>query len=542
MARFGWCSWTAVVLVIFGSIPVRGAWAQEDGTAAPPAVSWRAEMRDVAIPMRDGKSLAADVYLPPRAGRYPAVLIQTPYDKKRLGAPIAETTPTPGVAARGALSDYRGLLDREHYAYVIVDWRGFYASRPAKVAARPGKWRRGMDGYDCVEWVAAQSWCDGKVGTWGGSALGRVQFDTAMEQPPHLVCSVPLIAPLGQEYEQYYEGGIPLEAHVKGLDFLGFEASGRVRSSARPDDPLWTLARRLTYHPERIEVPCLFITGWWDNFPDLILKAFEDLVAQGGPAARTHSRMLVGPWDHVSIGVSDQGERKFPGAELESARMAQQFFDRFLRGVENGWEEVPRLRYWSIDEEGWREAESWSGIQRGVLTPAVSGSRWEYRNDPKKPTPTLGGANLPPLKHGPWDQGALEQREDVLTWATGPFETPVRVAGNVELSFEFKADRATCDFLVRLCSVDADGKPMLLADVGRRVRGIEPGVTGRVRLRFPALAFAARELRLYVASTHWPRYERNPHTGADFWDEAAALPLSVVIEPDSVELRLPTAP
>jgi len=153
---------------------------------------WTAEQTAVAIPMRDKASLAADVFLPPTPGKYPAVVVQTPYDRTLLRA-----------ALRG-VGD-KGFWDREHYAYVVVDWRGFFGS---KNAGRPGAARRGLDGFDVVEWTAAQSWCDGKVGTWGPSALGRIQLDTAQEAPPHLVCCVPLVAPIGQRYEDYYEGGV----------------------------------------------------------------------------------------------------------------------------------------------------------------------------------------------------------------------------------------------------------------------------------------------------------------------------------------------
>jgi len=505
---------------------------------------WKQELKDIRIPMRDGKGLAADVYLPPKRGRFPAVLIQTPYNKKGLGAPISSGRGEGGEVGRGAVSDTLGLLDRENYAYIVVDWRGFYASKDAMDGVQRGKWRRGQDGFDCVEWIASQEWSDGKVGTWGGSALGKQQFDTAAENPPHLVCAVPLIASMGQRYEAYYEGGVYLEAHVKTLDALGYGVSKLALDNPLPDLPVWRFAQSTTYRPDKILVPCLVITGWWDHYPGQIIETFEDIVKRGGDKAREHSKFLIGPWDHVSVGVADQGGRKFEGAAKASAQAAKAFFDRWLRGVDNGWAKAPRLRYWVVNEEGWREAESWSAIPRStrklllgadgkiVEADPKPGAR-EYEYDPKAPSPTLGGANLPPVKHGPTDQSTLGDRKDVLAYSGGA----VKIRGVVELELEVEPDRASFDMTARLCDVGSDGKPWLLADAVVRTRDAKPREKVRVTLRFPPTAATVRELRVFVSSSNWPRYERNPHTGAHHWDAAAALPLRIRV--CGGELRVP---
>jgi len=496
---------------------------------------WKPELKDAAIPMRDGKSLAADVYLPSKPARVPAVLIQTPYNKKSMGAPFATGREGAGEVGRGAFSDAVALMDREHYAYVIVDWRGFYGSKAAMDGVARGAWRRGQDGFDCVEWVAKQEWCDGKVGTWGGSALGKQQLDTAVEHPPHLVCAVPLIAAMGQEYSFYYPGGVYLESHVKTLDGLGFGVS-RMALEHPTEDNVWKFAKRTTYKPEEIQVPLLMITGWWDHFPDQIIRTFEDVVAKGGESARKHSKLLIGPWDHVGVGVAKQGERTFAGAEKASAVAAKAFFDRWLRGVEGGWDRTARVRYWRVNEDGWGETESWSGMKRTVTAVKLAGGERSYVCDPKEASPTLGGANLPPQKHGPTDHSSLDGRKDVLAYDV-KLEKALRVNGTAELSFEATVDRPCADFSARLCDV-VDGKPMHLADAIVRVRA-KPGEKTRVTLAFPATAVTAKELKVYLTSANWPRYERNPHTGADHWDEKIAVALSATIH-DGVELRLPT--
>ena len=139
-----------------------------------------------------------------------------------------------------------------------------------------------------------------KTDTSGGSALGRIQLETAIEKPPHLVCAVPLIAPLGQRYEDFYEGGILLEAHVNMLDKLGFGVGTIVKQFPNADAPAWALAKRATYKPESIDVPCLFITGWWDNYPASILSELRRRPREGrrqGSTIEAPGRPL-GPCQH----------------------------------------------------------------------------------------------------------------------------------------------------------------------------------------------------------------------------------------------------
>lgn len=142
----------------------------------------------IQIPMRDGASLEADLFLPSdySDARYPqgvpVVLICTPYDKSR----------------EGPARFWRECLVRNGYAFVAVDMRGYYAS----AAAGRGVPRH-HDGYDTVEWLAGQPWCNGKIGMMGYSHLGAVQYETAITAPPHLGCAIPAQAP-GNYYTDAY--------------------------------------------------------------------------------------------------------------------------------------------------------------------------------------------------------------------------------------------------------------------------------------------------------------------------------------------------
>lgn len=481
--------------------------------------AWQADQRGISIPMRDGQSLSADLYLPPKPGRYPTVLIQTPYKKERMFARMFKAGGESGTPQGKALGDAQrqAWVDRQRYAYLVVDWRGFYGSRAAKKARYP----RGRDGYDSVEWIAKQPWSNGKVGTWGGSALGKIQFDTAVERPPHLVCAVPMIAAIGQDYRQNYRGGVLSEWHVKRLDQLGFGMGAMIKSKRDPKAPLWTWAKRLTYKPQRFEVPMLLITGWWDHYPSLILESFRDICAKAGPRTRQHSKLLIGPWDHMSTGLETQGDLRFAAAVGAHDAAVKRFFARWLlEQKDNGWDAEPRYRWYQIGAKAWRQGEAlpkplqtaWLLGREGRITrdEAVAGAR-QLVHDPAQPTPTLGGANLD-RNRGPRKQNPLHRRQDVLTYTTPAMTRPLTLIGEISASLVVSAS-ADADLHARLAWVHPDGDSYLLSDTAQRLsmaRGFAPGAKLRVTLRFPATALTLApgyRLELLVSASNAPRYE-----------------------------------
>ena len=143
--------------------------------------------------------------------------MQSPYGKERLGAAL------PHPSARSWLD----FWDRDRYALLIVDWRGYYASAFAGDGRKPS--HRGEDGADVMEWVARQPWCTGTIAGWGPSALGRALFRTAAGRPPSLVCGIPVVSHMGHHYEDFYEGGVLQE---KALEQATCRGSWRLPSAA----------------------------------------------------------------------------------------------------------------------------------------------------------------------------------------------------------------------------------------------------------------------------------------------------------------------
>jgi putative CocE/NonD family hydrolase len=247
---------------------------------------------------------------------------------------------------------------------------------------------------------------------------------------------------------------------------------------------------------------------------------------------------------------------RFEGAAGESGRAAKAFFDRWLRGVDaEAWDAVPRVRWWQVGEDGWRACDDWTKARRvravlrlggdgkmGGLRARIDGDDRSWTLDPHRPPPTLGGANLPPVPHGPTRHESLDARADVLAYKTRALTRPMVLQGSARLTLTLCADRPDCDVVARLCVRAPDGATYLLAERAQRMRyrdgdddPVPPGRDATVRLVFPPVAATIAKghmLVLYVSGASSPRYARNPHTGADAWDARSARDVTVTIHHD----------
>jgi putative CocE/NonD family hydrolase len=350
-----------------------------------------------------------------------------------------------------------------------------------------------------------------------------------------------------------------MEAHVDKLDALGFGVGALVRAAPTPDAVAWKLAASFD-RIERLDVPMLFVTGWYDHGTARQLDSFQSLLERGGPKAKTGARLLVGPWNHMGVDQAAQGDLSFPSAAGEAARETRLFFDHHLRGLaENGWAERARVRTWRLGEDGWTSGDAWPRrtadadwtlSSDGVIEPLserpVTGPQASrgWIADPSAPVPTIGGANLPApgLTFGPRDQAALLARGDVLVWTTAPLAEPLRVEGEARVRVSLLADCSSVDVAVRLCEVLEDGRTILVADAIRRV-SVGKREIPLVVVTLPPLAVTFKKggrLRLLVSGSNWPRFERNPHTGEPHFDPAKARVASVQLLPG--DLRLPRLP
>ena len=294
----------------------------------------------IKIPMRDGKMLAADLYLPSSRSLKPVILIQTPYNKLgfRKGLPLGIKT----------------NIESSPYIFVVADWRCFYES----ILACNANIKRGEDGYDTVEWLAKQSWCDGKVATWGPSALANVQFETAKEQPPSLVCSVPLVGSPRTSYQKYYANGVLRTAYVKSITQLFGNGLDLVIQNPYYS-ALWNTIEQSTNYPEQIDVPMLMIGGWFDHNTEEDIAIFNELRSKS--KSKLHHRLLMGPWVHGGVGAAQpgtaiQGDLSFPQAANFHDIIANQFLAYHLLGAKNGWPLTNYVHYFQMGENTWESS------------------------------------------------------------------------------------------------------------------------------------------------------------------------------------------
>ena len=486
-----------------------------------------------SIPLKDGKKMAVDIYKPVGMTSGPVILVQTPYNRQlyRFGLPL-------GIGNN---------LNSSNYIMVVADWRGFYGS---KKAAYPGSPTMGDDGYSAVEWVATQTWCNGKIGTWGPSALGRVQYQTAAKNPPHLTCICPLVAAPQYEFEEYFPNGVLRTEYVQQLDQLGYGLSKTLMAHPYYDNT-WSFVEAANNYPDSIRVPCFMIGGWYDHTIEFMLPYFNQIRNSTATAVKNKHKILVGPWVHgghgtAQVGSNVQGELNYPNSAGWNDSLAMQYFDFYLRGQNNGWDANAFVTYYQMGENKWLNSSTWpltttvniefylhkDGSMDNVK-PTVSGDSLSYNYNPLDPSPTVGGSTLRnDLDQGPYNQVAkVESRNDILIFSTATLAKDAVLKGSVSIHLKVSSDKLDTDFDVRLTDVYPDGRSMLVLDKCMRMRFrngntlaltamMVPGKVYDCELVLPAtcLTFlAGHKIRLDISSSNYPRFNRNMNTGGTMY-------------------------
>jgi uncharacterized protein len=263
--------------------------------------------------------------------------------------------------------------------------------------------------------------------------------------------------------------------------------------------------------------------------------------------------VLIGEWIHQAIGAETSGGRALNAQELryvDSARRVQtdsrDFFDLHLRNLPTsaaaGWAKV---RYIRGGEGTWESSPDWPpagpaprtfllNADAGLAATASTATAVTFPYVSLDPSPTVGGSTLNgALLHGPMIQGAVVSRPDALVFTSPPLTQPLRTRGAITVSLDVATDRADTDFAARLTDFQPDGGHLLLAEGIRRLKlrsslstvsGVDAGVRYTVPISFTSeLAYtfgAGHRLGLIITSSNYPRFDRNPNTGADFFPDS----------------------
>jgi uncharacterized protein len=514
----------------------------------------------VAIPMRDGVVLHADVYRPDAGASVPVLVLRTPYD--RSSALIPPSGVDPAVATDAG------------FAVVCQDTRGQYGSEGEFYTFV----HEGDDGYDTVEWAAAQPWSTGAVGMVGRSYAGACQWLAAAHQPPHLAAIVPVVT--GSDFFEgwIYQGG----AFQLGFNLFWTQlmsdprGAGKLNAAYRhlplptvplpdpkwarfyldwlehsSDDDYWR-ALSINRRYDRVLVPALNVGGWYDIFLRGTLENFVRMRREGGSeTARAGQRLVVGPWAHGSTygAYPDHSFEPFgPDDAIDLAALQLRYFRRHLGGDAGVADDESPVRIFVMGENRWRDEEDWPLARArptpwylhagGILGLEPPGEEPpdEFTFDPSEPAPTVGGpTSLPPRmmrpNSGPLDHRRVEQREDVLVYTSAPLERPVEVTGPLSVNLVAATTARDTDFVAKLTDVWPDGSSRILAEGILRARFregfdrprlVEPGTPLEYTIDLVATANLFRAghcIRLVVTSSSFPRFDRNPNSGKPFGED-----------------------
>lgn len=470
------------------------------------------------VPMRDGVGLHTLIFLPDPgvwgSGPYPTIVSRTPYG---IGSKTQPISCPPGCSRTWQESVEKG------YAVVHQDTRGRFLSQGVDRIFDD----TGPDGYDTIEWVADQPWCDGNIGLTGISAGGIVTYLTAAEKPPHLTAIMSTVGTASFVNDYAFRGGsaelniilpwIALQSfdlsasHLEYLTSLGLTPED-VRALQDQLSLIWTdISAHTSFdYPHRsvdshwwtylpikdypaisqlvpafsaymenlenaswrdsfdtvddIEVPGLHISGWFDLYPDSNLRAFSMLHERVG-----NQKIFIYNGVHEECGERLPYDPYF------------RWWDYWLKGIDNGIMDEPSVLYQTWGAGDWRPADTWppSDVEYatyylhsdGSLTtnlPLNNENPIAYVYDPHDPVPTRGGRMGGHINNpaGSFDQRPVEppHRDDVLVYTSDVLKEDVEVTGPVYAYVSASSNCSDTDFIVKLIDVHPDGSTMLILD------------------------------------------------------------------------------
>ncbi|HWB97122.1 MAG TPA: CocE/NonD family hydrolase, partial [Bryobacteraceae bacterium] len=296
-----------------------------------------------------------------------------------------------------------------------------------------------------------------------------------------------------------------------------------------------------------LRIPVQHVVGYYDFFCREVVANFQRLRSQ------TVEQLILGPWDHGTIGKTRVGDVDFgPNARLDLAAENLSWFNRFLKGSTG---DFPQVRYFSMGDNTWKASADWPPPNasstwfylhsQGNANTRQGGGRLSrqepgsepadvFESDPANPVPAVPAGNghaIFETAWGPVDQGVNEDRPDVLVYTTEVLRKPLRFAGPLRAELNIHSSTIDSDWVVKLIDVRPDGFAQNLATGIQRAgyfesplefRPLVPGRRYKISVDMGHAAAAVlpgHRLRVEVAGSCFPLYDRNTNTGAGPWGE-----------------------
>ena len=518
-ARTVWKRWALLLVVSANSV----------GIADTPRAADPLDRQSVMIAMKDGVRLFACLTMPRSSrpdARVPALLTMDPYSVDRC--------------VDSGRPQFLGLA-RAGYAVAYVHVRGTGLSEGV-LPAREYSEQELSDALEVINWLSRQSWSTGKVGMFGASWSGFNALQVAMRNPPALKAIVPAVATEDMYHEDArYQDGI--------MRFDDWDAFADLQLIAIPDpnDPLdeatlkkrfdqppwsllylqhqrdgdfWRRAIRLDQPSGRLSVPTLLIGGWYDGYRPAVVRTLENA---NGPV-----RAVMGPWEH---------ERNQPAPLASELAIAVQWWDYWLKGINNGALDAPQLVAYmrrpyrphvgigAIPGE-WRSVQRWSDRHESPLRLFFAPDR-ALRDKPGPETSeqlryvATGGTEA-----GIWWGDPMPDQRPAdaysLVYESQPLQQELNLLGSPEVQLSVSSTATRANWMVRLEDVAPDGTVTLIT--GKAINGThrdsdvdpEPLTPGQVyHLSIPLLFTSwiyerGHRIRVAVSNALFPMYWPTP--------------------------------
>jgi len=483
------------------------------------------------VPMQDGTGLATDIHTPDTGdGPWPVIVVRSTY---------------------GRNFNFNRFVE-QGYAVVVQDLRGMGGSQGEPHVFHADGWRPDrQDGADTIAWVARQPFCNGKIATYGESALAMTQMLLA-PVAPQVTCQHLRLVPSNFYFDVVYPGGVFRKNLVEGwLLLIGQSFIVDIYKAQPRYSEFWSWYNTIE-RVEDIKAPAMFVNGWYDIFLQGTIDGFLAREGRGGAPARGNNHLILTWATHNDVRSDDYHYRdNLEQVNLEELR--DRFFARWLKDDPHALDGVAKVYYYLMGDDAdpqapgncWMRADAWPlpaetkplylHPDGGMDSQPPQEAAWrEILFDPENPVPTLGGANLlPNLKAGPWDQRpVVAGRQDILRFVTPTLDAPLIAVGRVTVRLYVSSDAPDTDFTAKLLDIypEGDGREILVTDNIRRVKtrqgfdrvapplqGLDDVVELEVDLWSIGWAFnRGHRIGLDIANSNYPRFEVNPNTGEDF--------------------------